>query len=310
MTPIRIATRASDLALCQARMVAQRIERELGAQAQILPLKTTGDRLQDVSLAVLGGKGLFVKEIEEALLDGRADLAVHSAKDLPAASPPGLELVAFPERVDPRDALVTRERGATIDTLPRGARVGTGSLRRTAQLRCYRPDLQIVPLRGNVPTRLRKLEEEGLDAVVLACAGLERLGLAARIDERIAPEIVLPAVGQGSLALEARAEDPLARDLAALNHELSAIRVAAERAFLIGLSGDCTVPLAAFAEAAGGEAVRLRALLAASDGGRILRHDSQAPAHDAKGLGARAAGEILARGGDELLATLRAEAAR
>jgi hydroxymethylbilane synthase len=273
MTTARIATRASDLALCQARMIAQRIERELGVRAQILPLKTTGDRLQDVSLAALGGKGLFVKEIEEALLDGRADLAVHSAKDLPAATPPGLELVAFPERVDPRDALVARERGATIDALPRGARVGTGSLRRTG-------------------------------------AGLERLGLAARIDERIAPEIVLPAVGQGSLALEARSDDPLARDLAALNHELTATSVAAERAFLIGLSGDCTVPLAAFAEAADGEAVRLRALLAASDGGRILRHEAQAPAHDAKGLGARAAHEILARGGDELLAALRAEAAR
>ena len=310
MTTARIATRASDLALCQARMIAQRIERELGVQVQIIPLKTTGDRLLDVSLAALGGKGLFVKEIEEALLDGRADLAVHSAKDLPAATPPGLELVAFPERVDPRDALVARERGATVDALPRGARVGTGSLRRTAQLRSYRPDLQIVPLRGNVPTRLRKLEEEDLDAVVLACAGLERLGLAARIDERIAPEIVLPAVGQGSLALEARSDDPLARDLAALSHEPTATSVAAERAFLIGLGGDCTVPLAAFAEAADGEAIRLRALLAASDGGQILRHEAQAPADDAKGLGARAAGEIRARGGDEILAALRAEATR
>ncbi len=310
MTTARIATRASDLALCQARMVARRIERELGVRVEILPLQTTGDRLLDVSLAALGGKGLFVKEIEEALLDGRADLAVHSAKDLPAATPPGLELVAFPERVDPRDALVARERGATVDALPRGARVGTGSLRRSAQLRSYRPDLQIVPLRGNVPTRLRKLEEEDLDAVLLACAGLERLGLAARIDERIAPEIVLPAVGQGSLALEARSDHPLARDLAALSHELTATRVAAERAFLIGLGGDCSVPLAAFAEAAEGEAVRLRALLAASDGGRILRHQAQAPADDAKGLGARAAAEIRAKGGDELLAALRAEAAR
>ncbi|MDH3212773.1 MAG: hydroxymethylbilane synthase [Myxococcales bacterium] len=310
MTTLRVATRASDLALSQSRLVAQRIERELGVRTELVPLKTTGDRLLDVSLAAFGGKGLFVKEIEEALLSGRADVAVHSAKDLPAAVPAGLALVAFPERVDPRDALVARERGARVDALPRGARVGTGSLRRTAQLRAHRPDLEIVPLRGNVPTRLRKLETEALDAVVLACAGLERLDLAARIDERIAPEILLPAVGQGTLALEARSDDPLARDLAALNHEPTATSVAAERAFLIGLAGDCTVPLAAFAEAADGDGLRLRALLAASDGGRILRHDATAPARDAEALGARAAAVILEDGGKGLLAALRADAER
>jgi hydroxymethylbilane synthase len=310
MTAIRVATRASDLALCQARLIAGRIQRELGVDAELVPLKTTGDRIQDVSLAAVGGKGLFVKEIEEALLAGRADVAVHSAKDLPAATPPALSLVAFPERVDPRDALVARERGATVDSLPPGARVGTGSLRRAAQLRAHRPDLRVVPLRGNVPTRLAKLESEALDAVVLACAGLERLGLADRIDERIAPEVLLPAVGQGSLALEARADDPLARDLAALDHGATAVRVAAERAFLIGLAGDCTVPLAAYGELADGDDLRLRVLLASGDGGRILRHEARAPAPEAAALGAGAAAVILENGGEALLAALHAEAAR
>ncbi len=184
MSTVRLATRTSDLALTQARLVAGMLEARLGVAPELVRLQTTGDRIQSVSLAKLGGKGLFVKEIEEALLEHRADLAVHSAKDLPAALPEGLELVAFPERADPRDALVARERGATLESLPRCARVGTGSVRRMAQLRALRPDLEVVPLRGNVPTRLRKLESENLDAVILACAGLERLGLAERIDER------------------------------------------------------------------------------------------------------------------------------
>ena len=181
MSTIRLATRGSDLALTQSRAMAARIESELGAEVELVQIQTTGDRIQDVSLAKVGGKGLFVKEIEEALLDGRADIAVHSAKDLPAGVPEGLSLVAFPERADPRDALAGRESGMTLADLPEGARVGTGSVRRVALLRAYRPDLEIVPLRGNVPTRIRKLDEEPLDAIVLACAGLERLGLADRI---------------------------------------------------------------------------------------------------------------------------------
>ena len=216
MSTVRLATRTSDLALTQARLVAGMLEARLGVATELVRLQTTGDRIQSVSLAKLGGKGLFVKEIEEALLEHRADLAVHSAKDLPAALPEGLELVAFPERADPRDALVARERGATLESLPRGARVGTGSVRRMAQLRALRPDLEVVPLRGNVPTRLRKLESENLDAVILACAGLERLGLADRIDERLAPEAMLPAVTQGILAIEGRAGDAIARAAAAL----------------------------------------------------------------------------------------------
>jgi hydroxymethylbilane synthase len=308
MTRIRVATRASELALWQARLIAGRIERELGVETELLPMKTTGDRLRG-SLATVGGKGLFVKEIEEALIEGRADLAVHSAKDLPAVIPAGLALVAFPERADPRDALVARQRGASIASLPSGARVGTGSVRRGAQLRAARPDLEIVPLRGNLPTRLRKLESESLDAIVVACAGLDRLDLADRIDERIAPERMLPAVAQGALALEARAGDSLADDLKCLNDRLTADRVTAERAFLSALGGDCNTPLAALAEAGPNGSLVLRALLAATDGRRILRHRAEAPATDAQRLGSEAAAAIRESGGEELLAEMAPQGA-
>ena len=278
MTTVRLATRGSDLALTQSRSVAARIETELGVRVELVTLKTTGDRIQNVSLAKIGGKGLFVKEIEEALLDGRADLAVHSAKDLPAQVPEGLEFVAYPERADPRDALAGRERGATLEGLPRGARVGTGSVRRIAELKAQRPDLEVVPLRGNVPTRLRKLEEEGLDAVILACAGLDRLGLSDRIDERISSDVLLPAVAQGILAIEGRSGDPFARDVAALAEEAAAGRL------------------------------RLRALLTSLDGRRVLRHECAYPAAEAARAGAAAAEAILGNGGEALLAELRAEA--
>jgi hydroxymethylbilane synthase len=307
MTRVRVATRASELALAQARRVARQLEAVLRVRTELVPLSTSGDRIQAISLAKVGGKGLFVKEIEEALLDGRADLAVHSAKDLPAELHPDLELVAFPERGDPRDALVAREPGATLDALPRAARIGTGSVRRAAQLHLARPDLVVVPLRGNVPTRLRKLETEGLDAVVLACAGLERLGLAERIHERIAPEVMLPAVGQGALAIEGRRGDPLARDATALEHAETAARVAAERACLIRLGADCFVPLAAFAESVGDE-VKLRALLASMDGGRVIRSEGASAAREAARLGQRVAEALLADGGRELLAALRSDA--
>jgi hydroxymethylbilane synthase len=307
MTRVRVATRASELALAQARLVADQLEAALGVDAELVPLSTSGDRIQALSLAKIGGKGLFVKEIEDALLDGRADLAVHSAKDLPAELHPDLELVAFPERADPRDALIARRAGATLDALPRAARVGTGSLRRAAQLLLLRPDLVVVPLRGNVPTRLRKLESEGLDAVLLACAGLERLGLAERIHERIAPERMLPAVGQGALAIEGRRGDPVARDAAALGHAATAVRVAAERGCLIRLGADCFVPLAALAEGVGDE-VKLRALLASTDGGRVIRAEGASAAASAAGLGQRVAEALLADGGRELLRELRSGA--
>jgi hydroxymethylbilane synthase len=305
---VRIATRGSDLALWQARFVAERIAAKLGRETEIVPIVTSGDRLQGVSLAKLGGKGLFVKEIEEALLEERADVAVHSAKDLPAVLPPALALVAFPERADPRDALVVRAAGGTLRSLARGSRIGTGSVRRAAQLRLARPDLEIVPLRGNVPTRLRKLDEQDLAAVVLACAGLERLGESARIAERIDPEVMLPAVAQGALAVQARRSDPLAAELAALDHAETAVRVAAERAVAAGLGADCNVPLAAFAELDGG-ALRVRARVIAPDGAHVVAAEVQGSASGARDLGAELAGELRARGADAILAACRAEPA-
>jgi len=308
VTALRIATRGSALALAQARWVAARIEMQFARPTELVTIKTSGDRLQGISLAEVGGKGLFVKEIEEALLEGRADLAVHSAKDLPAALAGGLAIVAWPQREDPRDALVARERGARLATLRPVARLGTGSVRRGAQLRARRPDLEIVPLRGNVPTRLQKLEAEGLDAVVLACAGLARLGLAERIDERISTELMLPAVAQGTLAVEARAGSALGHTLAALSDANAERSALAERAFLVRLQGDCNVPLAAFAEAIAGGLLRVRGLLASTDGRTILRGEARAA--DPVAAGEAVAQEILARGGEELLAKLRREAAQ
>jgi hydroxymethylbilane synthase len=309
MRALRIATRESELALAQARLVARRIEERLGLATELVPMKTSGDRLRG-PLAAAGGKGLFVKEIEEALLAGEADLAVHSAKDLPARTPEELALVAFPEREDARDALLARARGTDLAGLPSGARVGTGSLRRRAQLLRLRPDLRVVPLRGNVPTRLRRLEEGGLDAVVLACAGLARLGLAARIDERLAPEALLPAVGQGALAIEACREGPLAARLATLDDPDCAARVAAERGFLARLGGDCSVPLAALAETAGPGRLRLRGLVISADGRRLAASESFAPASQARAAGERLAEAVLAGGGAEILTELRSGAAR
>ena len=308
MSRVRIATRASDLAMAQSRRVAAMIEERLGVETELLPMKTTGDLLEG-PLNAVGGKGLFVKEIEEALLEHRADIAVHSAKDLPAGTPAGLALIAFPERADPRDALLARQRGVGLRDLPDAARVGTGSLRRSIQLRAERPDLEVVPLRGNVPTRIRKLETEDLDAVVVACAGLERLGLEGRIDERLAPDAMLPAVCQGILALEGRRDDPIARDVARLTDEETAIQATAERAVLERLEADCNVPLAAFAEL-DGDRLRLRALLAEPETDEILRTEGEGSAGDAGALGLRLADDLLASGGTALLERLRREAAQ
>lgn len=309
MTQLRVATRGSELALAQARRVSARLESVLCVTTELVIVTTSGDRLQHAKLADVGGKGLFVKEIEEALLERRADVAVHSAKDLPAALAPGLVLAAVPERADPRDAFVPRERGARLAELPRGARVGTGSARRSAQLHALRPDLVIVPLRGNVPTRLRKLETEGLDAIVLACAGLDRLGLSAAIGERLTAETLLPALGQGTLALEARAGEALARELAALDEPGAATMLAAERAFLARMQGDCNVPLAGLAEVTAGGRVRLRGLVSLPDGSAIARGEADAPSSGAAGAGARAAEHVLAAGGAAILEALRATAA-
>lgn len=308
---VRIATRGSDLALAQTRRVARRIEELLSVRTEIVEIRTTGYRLPSIRLAAVGGKGLFVKELEEALLDGRADVAVHSAKDLPTELPDALAIAAFPERGDPRDALVSRVRGATLATLPHGARVATGSVRRAAQLHALRPDLDVAPMRGNVPTRLRKLEEEeGLDALVLACAGLDRLGLSDRIDERVSADLLLPAVTQGVVALEARAGDPLARDLAALDDPEAACAAIAERALLTGLRGDCDTPIAALTERLDADRIAVRGLVAMPDGSKIVRARVEAEASRAAAAGAELAEALIGNGGGEILAALRSGATR
>ena len=308
MKALRIATRGSALALAQARMIGAAAEAATGRAFELLILQTTGDRIQDRALAAIGGKGLFVKEIQEALLDGRADLAVHSAKDLPAHTPERLAFAAFPRRADPRDAFVAREPGLRVALLPRNARIGTGSLRRSSQLRARRPDLELVPLRGNVDTRLRKLDELGLHAIVLACAGLDRLGLSDRIHERIETEDMLPAAGQGTLALECRADDSLASELFALDHGPTRACLLAERAFQAGLEGDCAVPIAAFAELDTAGRLRLRGLVARPDGQRIVRGEIEASASEAARAGSELARELRARGGEEILCVLRGTA--
>ena len=307
MNTLRIATRGSDLALTQARHIAARIEKELGCRTELVVLRTTGDRIQDRSLSKIGGKGLFVKEIEEALLDGRADVAVHSAKDVPAQIAESCVLAAYPERVDPRDALAARERGATLADLPSGAKIGTGSTRRMALLRAHRPDLELVPLRGNVPTRLGRLENDDLDAVVLACAGLDRLGLAEKIDERISTDTMLPAVGQGLLALETRAECEWRSKIEELESPEIGVVARAERAYQAALGGDCSIPLAGFAERTSQGELRFRGLVASLDGATIARAEIAAPEAEAERLGQRVAEAVLDAGGREILLALAAE---
>jgi hydroxymethylbilane synthase len=297
---IRIATRRSPLAKWQANHVADLLRaREPGLEVRLHELVTKGDRILEVPLAEVGGKGLFVKEIEDALLARDAEIAVHSMKDLPALLADGLALGAVPEREDPRDALCS-PRWKTLSALPKGARVGTSSLRRGAQLKALRPDLQLEMVRGNVETRLRKASET-LDAVVLAYAGLRRLGLAEHATYVFPAEEMLPAVAQGALALEARADDPatLAR-LAALEHPETRVRVEAERGFLARIEGGCQVPIAGHATVEGGT-VRLRALVASLDGTRVIRGERSGPAKDARALGVALADELLGKGAGEIL---------
>jgi hydroxymethylbilane synthase len=266
MRPVVYATRRSALALAQCRAFVAALCKVHPALATTeLQVVTTGDRITDRPLADVGGKGLFVKEIEEALLDRRADLAVHSIKDVPGALPEGLALACVPKREDPRDVLVSPAH-RTLDRLPQGARVGTSSLRRLVSLKARRPDLQIVPLRGNVDTRLRKVHAGECDAIVLARAGLVRLGLEDQVTEALEPEVSLPAVGQGALGIECRADDGEIRALLAPLHDADTARcVAAERGVLVALEGDCKTPLAAHAVKAG-QNMHLRAFIALPDG--------------------------------------------
>ena len=306
MRELVIGTRGSPLAVAQSEWVAGALRGAAGGCAvRLQQIRTTGDRLAGMPLAEVGGKGLFVKEIEEALLAGRVDLAVHSLKDVPAELPAGLVLAAFPEREDPRDVLVSRT-GAGLDALPEGAVVGTGSLRRQAQLLDGRPDLKVVPIRGNVDTRLRKLDAGEMDAIVLAAAGLRRLGLMGRVTEFLATDRLIPAIGQGALALEVRERDLAGEPGAAartLDHGPTRAAVSAERAFLRRLGGDCKTPVAAHAEIAGGR-IALRAALASPDGTRVVRGQAAARLSDAEDLGRTLAEEILARGGRAILDAL------
>jgi hydroxymethylbilane synthase len=272
---------------------------EAGLDVRLHELVTRGDRILDVPLADVGGKGLFVKEIEDALLARDAEVAVHSMKDLPAALAPGLVVGAVPEREDPRDALCS-PRWKTLDGLPKGAKVGTSSLRRGAQLKALRPDLELQMVRGNVETRLRKASE-GLDAVVLAYAGLRRLGLAEHATQVLSPDEMLPAVAQGALALEARADDAATlRRLAALDHAETRVRTDAERGFLARIEGGCQVPIAGHARVEGDRVV-LRALVASLDGTRVVRGERTAPLAGARAMGEALAEELLSRGADAIL---------
>jgi hydroxymethylbilane synthase len=297
---VRIATRRSPLAKWQANHVADLLRKnEPGLEVRLHELVTRGDKILEVPLAQVGGKGLFVKEIEDALLAGDAEVAVHSMKDLPAMLADGLVIGAVPEREDPRDALCS-PRWKTLSALPQGAKVGTSSLRRSAQLMALRPDLQIEVIRGNVETRLRKASE-GLDAVVLAYAGLRRLGLGAHATYVFPPEEMLPAVAQGALALEARGSDAATLErLAALNDPDTRVRVEAERGFLARIEGGCQVPIAGHATLAGGK-VTIRALVASLDGKRVIRGERTGAPADARALGVSLAEELLAKGADRIL---------
>jgi hydroxymethylbilane synthase len=298
---VRIGTRGSALALRQAQLVADALGRAWpGLGVELVPIRTTGDRRPGANLAAEGGKGLFVQEIQDALRDGRVDLAVHSLKDLPAGSPGGLVLAAFPERDDPRDVLVARD-GSTLEELPAGTRVGTSSPRRRAQLLAMRPDLKVEAIRGNVDTRLRKLQDGPYDALVLAAAGLRRLGLAPPGAVVLAADVMVPAVGQGTLAVETREDDAEGRRVAAgVDHAATRAAAVAERAFLAAIGGSCATAVAAYARS-DGDALRMDALLASPDGARLLRHGRTKRGGTPSDLGHEVARWLLAHGGREIL---------
>ncbi|MCH7896191.1 MAG: hydroxymethylbilane synthase [Candidatus Methylomirabilales bacterium] len=304
MREVRIGTRGSALAVVQAERVAAEVRRRYSELAPVLvKIKTSGDKFAQIPLSRVGGKGLFIKEIEEALQAEQVDLAVHSMKDVPTETAAGLTIAAILEREDPSDALISR-RGIKLDALPAGARIGTSSLRRQAQLLRYRPDLTVIPLRGNLDTRLGKLGSEGLDALVVATAGVNRLGRQEEITEILPAEISLPAVGQGALGLEIRATDQKMHDLVGpMSHRPSVLTIGAERAFLARLGGGCQVPIAAHAEL-NGDQLRLKALVAAPDGTVMVRGEREGPSILAEGIGVGLAEDLLRRGADRILQEL------
>lgn len=347
---IKIGTRGSTLALWQAEWVRSRLEEyHKGIKISLIRIKTTGDKILDVPLSRVGGKGLFVKEIEEGLLRGDIDVAVHSMKDIPAELPEGLYIVAITEREDPRDALIIRGQGSRVRgkksnppippftkggygginnsllyDLPQGARVGTSSLRRQCQLKAIRPDFNIINLRGNLDTRIRKLEEGNFDAIIVASAGVRRLGLEDRITEYLLPEISLPAIGQGALGIEARINDAYTGELVSfLNHERTSLCVKAERAFLRRLEGGCQFPIAAYARIVksqesrvesyppisplskggieGGSSLVMDGLIGSVSGDRIIRGHIEGRSGESEAMGIKLAEDLLSRGGCEIL---------
>lgn len=301
MPRLRLATRESALALWQTEHVAARLRAlHPGLEVQLVPMSTRGDQILDRALAAVGGKGLFLKELEVAMLEGRADAAVHSLKDVPMDLDGPFVLPAILERADPFDAFLSNTH-ATLDALPRGARVGTSSLRRQAQLRALRPDLELVDLRGNVNTRLVKLDAGQYDAIILACAGLQRLGFDARIRERLTPPRLLPAVAQGAIAIECReGDETTAAWLRGLDDGATRVCVEAERAMNRALHGSCQVPVAGFAERAGTR-LHLRGLVGRVADGRLLRAEAEGPAADPQALGLQVAEALRVQGALELL---------
>ncbi len=304
---LRIATRRSPLAVWQAEHVAAALrQRHPGLQVELVRMSTRGDRILDAPLARIGGKGLFLKELEQGLLEGAADIAVHSMKDVPAQVTPDLAIPVIPERGDPCDAFVSNQY-PDLQSLPHGARLGTASLRRQCQIRALRPDLNVLTLRGSVNTRLRKLDEGEFDAIILAAAGLRRLQLDGRIRRRIPPEECLPAVGQGALGIQCRVGDTEVEALIGpLDHTESHIRVAAERAMNRELEGSCQIPIGAYAEL-DGDSLRLRGLVGSPDGVRIVRGEICGTAVDADELGTQLGRDLLDRGAGDILRALIAE---
>jgi hydroxymethylbilane synthase len=294
-----IGSRGSKLALWQANHIKDRLS-SLGYPCRVEIIQTTGDRFQTGPLKEIGNKGLFTKEIEEALLDGGVDLAVHSLKDMPTALPEGLQITATPEREDPRDVII----GRRLEELPAGSRIGTGSLRRMAQLSAARPDVSIQPIRGNVDTRLRKLDEGQFDAIVLAAAGLNRLGWSHRIAEHLSVELMCPAVGQGSLAIETRADGgPAMQACLRLNNADTYSCITAERAVLAELGGGCQVPVGAHASIADGH-LHLRGIVISPDGSAIVRRESSGAPRDAAKIGSALGRALLDAGGRDILAVV------
>ncbi|MCL5291621.1 MAG: hydroxymethylbilane synthase [Actinobacteria bacterium] len=302
-----LGTRGSALALWQSNHVAARLTCEAGVEVELKKIKTKGDRILDAPLAKIGDKGLFVKEIENELLRGSLDLAVHSLKDMPTGIPAGLSLGAILEREDPRDALISRG-GIPLDELPKGVAIGTSSLRRRAQLLKYRPDLKLVDVRGNLDTRVRKIEEGQFDGIILASAGLKRMGWEDRITERISPEVSLPAVGQGAIVVEVREDDAFMGELMKLlDHRETRAATLAERALMKRLEGGCQVPIGALGWLEGG-ALRLDGMVASLDGARLVRDSLEGDPAAPEDLGVALAERLLELGADDILAEVRAMA--